>query len=352
MTNQVTCIHAEPLRNYCAALFISVGMSKEEAFINADSLVDANLTGIDSHGVSRMAIYLKRIRDKVVNPVCSTKTINEAPAAASLDGGNSMGAVVAYQAMKLAITKAKDVGAAFVTVRHSNHFGTAAYFTKLALKHDMVGFAATNGPSRMAPWGGRDPYFGTNPFSVAVPAGKQLPIVVDMATSVVARGKIILAEKNGEKIPRGWGMNQGGEVTTIAREALEGSVLPFGGPKGSGIALLIDVLSGILAGAAFGTTLKDMYANFNEPTDTGHIFGAVDIRKFRDLANFKNDMDQMIRDIKENTPAKGVTKVFLPGEIELRKREARLKDGIPISQPVLAELKEEGRKCGVLFDLV
>ncbi|MDK2822837.1 MAG: hypothetical protein PWQ67_639 [Clostridia bacterium] len=351
LTDQVKYIQAEPLREYCAALFESVGMPKDDANINADSLVDANLSGVDSHGVSRMSIYLKRIREGVVKPKCELKVLRDFPAGAALDAGNGMGAVASYKAMEIALEKAKEVGTAFVTVNNSNHNGTAAYFTKMALEYGMIGFAATNGPSRMAPWGGRDPYFGTNPFSVAVPAGKELPIIVDMATSVVARGKIILAAKNNQDIPEGWAMNKQGEITTNAQEALEGTVLPFGGPKGSAIALLVDILSGVLSGAAFGTYIKDMYANFTEPTNTGHIFGAINVDKFIDLEIFKENIDQIIREIKENTPARGVEEVFLSGEIEFRKRQQRLKEGIPVSLPVLKELRDEGALANIAWTL-
>ncbi|QOY38260.1 Ldh family oxidoreductase [Anaerobacillus isosaccharinicus] len=351
MTNNVKYIQADDLRNYCIKLFESVGVPKEEAFINADNLVDANLSGIDSHGVSRMGIYLKRIRENVVKPQSRVTIMNEAPATVSLNGENSMGAVVSKKAMELAIAKAKETGVSYVTVNNSNHFGTAAYFTKMALNHNMIGFAATNGASRMAPWGGKEAYFGTNPFSVSIPAGSERPIIVDMATSVVARGKIIMAQKNSETIPEGWAMNKDGEFTTSAQEALDGTVLPFGGPKGSAIALIIDVLSGVLAGAAFGTGIKDMYGNFKEPTNTGHVFGVLNIEKFIAVDLFKSNMDQMIKDIKANSPAQGVQEVFLPGEIELRKAEQRLKEGIPITLPVLRELEEEGRLCGVTFQL-
>jgi LDH2 family malate/lactate/ureidoglycolate dehydrogenase len=326
-------------------------MPKDEAYINADNLVDADLTGVESHGVSRMAIYLKRIRDGVVNPKCEIKVVAEHPAVLVIDAKNSMGAVASYKAMEMAIKKAKASGVAFVTVRNSNHYGTAAYYTKMALEHDMIGFSSTNGPARMAPWGGKDPYFGTNPFSIAVPAGQELPVVADMATSLVARGKIILAAKNNKEIPLGWAINKDGEDTTNAKEALEGTVLPFGGPKGSAIALLIDVFSGILAGASFGPHIKDMYANFEEPTNTGHIFGAFDISKFIDTSLFKQNMDQMIREIKGSTPAKGVQEIFLPGEIELKKKQQRLKEGIPLSPAVIKELKEEGALCRVAWTL-
>ncbi|MDK2877411.1 MAG: hypothetical protein PWR06_127 [Thermoanaerobacteraceae bacterium] len=351
LTDNFKYINADLLRQYCKELFVASGMPEDEAYINADNLVEANLTGVDSHGVSRMAIYLKRIREGVVNPVCRLKTVQDYKATAAYDACNSMGAVASYKVMKIAIEKARQYGVAFITVKNSNHFGTAAYFAKMAINEGMIGIASTNGPARMAPWGGRDPYFGTNPFAVAVPAGKEFPVIADMATSVVARGKIILAAKNNKEIPDYWALDKNGEKTTNAQAALEGTVLPFGGPKGSAIALLIDVMAGVLAGAAFGRYVKDMYADFENPTGTGHFFGAINIESFVPLQEFKNNMDKMIRDVKKNTPAKGVEEIFLPGEIELRKREKRLKEGIPITIPVLNELKIEGERYGVPFNL-
>lgn len=347
MDNKISLIHCQPLTNYCVSLFESAGMKKDEAIINTDNLIEANLTGVDSHGVSRMAVYLKRIREGVVEANTDLKIISENASTAVLDASNGMGAAASDKAMKLAISKARDTGVAFVTVRNSNHFGTAAYYTKIAAKEDMIGFAATNGASRMAPWGSMDTYFGTNPFSIGVPAGDELPIIADMATSVVARGKIILAAKNKKSIPLGWAINKAGEETTDAQEALDGTVLPFAGPKGSAIALIIDVMAGIMAGASFGPYIKDMYANFTEPTNTGHILGAFDISKFIPLEQFKKLIDQMIREIKGLTPSKGASEIFLPGEIELRTRQERLKNGIPVTEPVLKELADEGAKCGI-----
>jgi len=351
LDNDIRFVKAEPLREYCKNLFVAARMPESEAFINADSLVEADLTGNESHGVSRMSIYLKRIREGVVNPVCQLEVVKGYNATASYDACNSMGAVVSCKIMEIAIEKAKQFGVSFITVKNSNHFGMASYFAKMALKEGMIGFATSNGPARMAPWGGSDPYFGTNPFAIAIPTGNELPVVADMATSVVARGKIILAAKNKQEIPDYWSLDKNGQKTTNAQAALDGTVLPFGGPKGSAIALIIDVLSGVLSGSAFGLKVNDMYADFKKPTGTGHFLGAINIGFFVDLEEFKRNMDEMIREVKNNTPVKEGGEIFLPGEIGEREMDKRLKEGIPLTSAVLRELREEGERYGVPFNI-
>lgn len=349
--NNNKIIQWEPLRDFCKKLYEAQGMPSDEAFWVADSLVDADLSGVESHGVSRMPIYMKRIEEKVVANKCKIQIEKEFPGGFALNGCNSMGIVAGVKVMELGIKKAKESGFAFITVSHSNHFGTAAYFTRQALKENMIAFAATNAPSTMAPWGGIKAYLGTNPFSVAIPAGKQLPIIMDMATSVVAQGKIIMAAKTNEKIPPGWAINKEGIVTTDPKEALEGTVLPFGGPKGYGIALLVDVLSGILSGAMFGPHLNNMWNDFENPQNVGHCFGILDISKYIDVDNFKSRMDQMIQEIKESPKAKGVEEIFLPGEIEYRKNILRRKEGVPVSNVVYEDLRGLAEKWGIPFTI-
>lgn len=351
MATEEKVIPAKRLSAFCSRLFQSVGVPSDEADINADNLVEADLAGVESHGVSRMPIYLKRIRCGVVNPGCRFEVVSEAAAIAVVDAHNSMGAAVSEKIMGLTIQKAKTAGMACCVARNSNHYGMASYFTKMALPHGMIGISATNGPPRMAPWGGRDPFFGTNPFAVSIPAGKELPITADMATSVVARGKIIIAAKKNQPIPSDWALDKMGRITTDPNEALVGTVLPFAGPKGSAIALLIDTMTGVLANSMFGQHLNDMYANFEEPSYTSHYFSAINIEAFQPLAEFTAHMDQVIREIKANTKAANVQEIYLPGEIELRRRNERLIDGVPISALVFEDLQKEAQICGIPFDL-
>jgi len=335
------------LSGFVAAVFAKAGVPADEAEIIADSLTEADLTGVESHGVSRVPVYLKRIETGVVNAAAKLEVVADLPGALVLDGCNSMGIVTGVRAMDLAVKKAETAGAGFVTVKNSNHFGIAAYFTRRALAKDMIGYAASNAPSTMAPWGGIKPYMGTNPFSVAIPAGSELPIVMDMATSVVAQGKIILAAKEGKPIPFGWAITKDGDPTDDPKAALEGTVLPFGGPKGYSISLLLDVLSGVLSGAAFGPYLANMWNDFKNPQNVGHCFGVMDVKKFLPLDEFKRKMDTMIRDIKSSPRAKGVEEIFLPGEIEHRKREQRLAEGIPLGPKTYADLVEIGERMNL-----
>ncbi len=350
MTTEEKYYSAGQLVSFCSRLFQAVGVPAAEAEINADNLVEADLAGVESHGVSRMPIYLKRIRCGVVNPVCSFGIISEAAATAVVDAHNSMGASVSKQVMELTIQKAKIAGMAFSVVRNSNHYGMASYYSKMALPAGMIGISATNGPPRMAPWGGREAFFGTNPFAVSIPAGKELSVTADMATSVVARGKIIIAAKKKQPIPVDWALDKMGRSTTDPNEALVGTVLPFAGPKGSAIALLIDALTGVLGNSMFGSHLNDMYADFEQPSMTSHCFGAINIAAFQPVEEFGQHMDRMICEIKSNTKADNVPEIFLPGEIELRKRAKRISQGIPLSVEILADLKKEAETCGIGFD--
>lgn len=350
--NEGLLLQANPLRDYCQALFETTGMAADEAYVNADNLVDADLKGIESHGTSRMPIHLKRIRSGAVRANYDIKVTSDRASAAVFDACHSMGPYVSKKAMDLAIQKAKITGVAFVTVKNSNHNGTAGYYVEQAIREGMIGFSATNGSPRMAPWGGRDPFFGTNPFAVGIPTDKQLPIIADMATSLVARGKIVIAAKKKEPIPLGWAIDKNGEDTTNAEDALVGTVLPFAGPKGSAIALIIDVLAGVLSGSVFGPHINDMYADYDKPTLTSHVFGAINIEAFTSFNQFVIDMDRMILEIKQNTPARNVTTIYLPGEIEQRRREKLAVEGIPFSKPIVDDLKKEGEAAGVPFALI
>lgn len=342
---------ADKLRILCQRLFEKVDIPTDEAYRNADNLVDADLKGVESHGVSRMAVYLKRLKLGLVRPEVKLVTIMESPGTALLDACNSMGASGSYKVMEKAIEKAKYTGVSFITVRNSNHYSAAAYFAQMAVEHDMIGFTGSNGPARVAPWGGKEPMFGTSPFAYAIPAGKCLPIIVDMATCVVARGKIILAAKKGEAIPLGWARNKKGEDTTNAQEALEGTVLPFGGPKGYAISTVIETLTGILAGSAFTTAINDLNADFKNPSFTSHYFGAINIAAFQETTEFKAQMDTFIKAVKANPKGKDVKEIFLPGEIEQKMKMKRMVEGIPLAEVTVNELKQGCNEFGVPFDL-
>lgn len=349
MSNEFKYVMADQLRKYCADLFQSVGVPHDEALVIADNLVDADLCGVESHGVSRMAIYMKRLRMGGVRSTMEYKKIVDAPAMAVVDACNSMGAPVSKMCMELAIEKAKTAGISFVSVRNSNHYGMAAYYTKMALAHDMIGFTASNTCPRIAPWGSREPLFGTNPFSYSFPTSRNLPVIPDMASCVVARGKLIVAAKRNEPIPLGWAMTKDGEDTTDAVAGLKGANIPFGTYKGSAVAGIVEIMTGILANCAFSTQIPDLYDVVDGPAPVSHFFGAIDISKFMPVDKFKHDVDDLIDLVKNSEKAKGFDKILMPGEIEFHKKEERLKSGIKLPRVVADELRAEGATCGVPF---
>ena len=338
---------ADPLRAFCEEVFLSCGMVHKDAAIVADSLVQANLRGVDSHGVARVGIYVKRLEMGLVNPRPNVEVVREGAGTLLVDGDNGMGQVVGVRAIDLGLDKAKESGGVSVGVRRSNHYGAGAYYVQRAVARDTIAFAYSNAPPTMAPWGGVDPYVGTNPYAYGVPAGEHRPVILDMATSIVARGKIILAAERGEPIPEGWAIDEEGNPTTDAQDALRGSVLPFGGPKGYALSLMIDIMAGALTGAGFGPRVNSLYDNFDEPQDVGAFFQLIDIGQFADPAAFKANIDQIIEEIKSSRRAEGTEEIFLPGEIEFRMERERKVSGIPVGAETVAELREVGRSCGV-----
>ncbi|WP_347565248.1 Ldh family oxidoreductase [Pseudoflavonifractor sp. 60] len=262
-----------------------------------------------------------------------------------IDAGNTLGAPSALFAMEACIRKAAETGCCFATVKNSNHFGTAAFYTKMASEKGMIGFSCTNLTGKIAPYGAAEPFMGTNPISVAAPSN-DLPVVLDMTPSVVALGKLILAQKLGQKIPLGWALDQAGNPTTDPAEGRKGSLIPIGGPKGSGMAIIVDILSGILSGAGYGPHLHDLY-EFDAPQGVGHFMGAIDIAHFIDLHTFKNTLSAMIKEIKELQVAPGFNEIRLPGERALSLIEKNRLEGIELPDLVYQELLEIGQTYGL-----
>lgn len=348
--NGVIKVEAEKLRQFCQELLIKVGLTAEDAQVVADSLVQANLRGVDTHGVMRLPIYVKRMRMGLIAVRPRMELHRTGPATAILDGGNGPGQVVALRAIEEAIKLAREAGVGLVAIKNSNHFGAAAYFAMRALKHDMIGLALSHAEADMIPFGGRKPCLGTNPIAIVVPAGEEPPIVLDMATSIVAMGNVLLAAKEGRPIPEGWAVDMEGNPTTDPKRAR--AVRPVGGPKGYGLAVIVDVLSALLSGSAFGSHINRMYDNFSEPQAIGHFVGAIDISRYVPLAEFKKRIDQMIREIKATPPAEGFTEVLLPGEPEFKTEEHRLQEGIPLSREVYSELVSLGEGLWVSPEVI
>ncbi|WP_167577613.1 Ldh family oxidoreductase [Ammoniphilus sp. YIM 78166] len=344
-------VEKEKLEQYVMEVFQAAGLSEEHSSIVAKHLVLANLRGIDSHGVSRVEIYTKRLDLGVTEKKSKVNVVKESPASMLIDGGNGLGIVLATKGMEIAVKKAKETGIAVVGIKDSSHCGMLADYTMYAAKHDCIALATTNAPSSMAPWGGKVGYFGTNPFSYGIPAGIEHDIIFDMATSVVARGKITLARKNNQSIPLGWAITKEGRPTTDPFEAADGLVLPVGGPKGYGLAFLMEVLSGLLTGAAFGPYIASLYKDLDRSQNVGQFFLVMRADLFEELEQFKERMDQMIREIRNIPLAEGFEKIYLPGEIELETTVERQTSGIPLSVNILNELEAVGRRYGVRYSL-
>ncbi|MFB5188817.1 Ldh family oxidoreductase [Alicyclobacillus fastidiosus] len=338
------------LKDFIRAVFTNAGVSSRDADIVADSLVQAELRGVESHGVVRLGIYLERVEKGMLDPHGQIECVHEGASSALLDGHNNFGAVIGVKALEVALSKARKQGVSMVGVKGSNHFGIGAYYALKAIEQDMILLVFSNASQTMPPTGGIRPFIGTNPFTVGVPAGKELPFVLDMATSVVARGKIIVAAEKHERIPEGWAINQDGYPTTDPVEALAGAVLPVGGAKGYGMSMFIDILSGVLTGAGFGKYVHNMYENWHDPQNVGHVFMAVDINQFIPLEIFKHRIDTYFQEIKAEPKAPGVDQILIPGEIEYFKTIERKKHGIDLPESVAEQLYTIGDKYSVNLD--
>lgn len=334
------------LERFCTEILHKLAVPLEEAEITAGSLVTANLRGVDTHGVIRLPLYAARLRRGAMTPSATLTTERETVATALLDGHNGIGQVISCRAMEIAIRKAREAGVSYVAVKHSNHFGAAAYYPMMALEHDMIGLAFTNASPRLAPTGGIVKLLGNNPLCVAVPAGRRPPVVLDMANSVVAAGKIRVLQKEGKPIPEGWALNEQGEPTTDPAEALKGILLAIGGYKGYGITFAVDLLTGVLADSSYGPRVK-VIDNDVDPAGTAHSFMAIALSAFTEVAAFKARMDAYIDEIKSSKKAKGSDVIYVAGEPEHLKMEERMANGIPLQAKVAAELSALGKDLGI-----
>jgi LDH2 family malate/lactate/ureidoglycolate dehydrogenase len=320
----------------------------EDAREVAGCLVKAELRGVDSHGMVRLPVYARRIQANVVEAKPEIRVRDSGTTAALLDGGNGLGPVVGYRAMNTAVDLAQRHGTGFVGVCHSNHFGAAAYYVEKAVAQGCIGLAISNAPPNMAPFGGRKRFLGTNPIAIGIPAGAEQPLIFDASTSVVARGKIIVAAHKKQPIPEGWAIDPEGQPTTDADQALAGAVLPFGGPKGSAISFLVDILCGVLTGAAFAVHLNTL-ENLSAVQNVGHVFAAVRIDLFLSAEEFRQRMDAILGLLKASPAAPGAERVLLPGEIELRNEARHQELGIPLADEISKQLSDLGDELSVVF---
>lgn len=345
-------VRAEKLRPLVERIFTAAGVPAADAATVAEVLVEADLRGVESHGTTRIAGYVNMIRTGLLNPKPTVQLLRDLPSTAMLEGDQAFGIVVAKRAMEMAIDKANRVGIAAVTARNVTHTGMIGFYTMMAARAGMIGLAMNNGPTILPPFGGKTPTLATNPFSVAFPAGKEEPIVLDMATSVVAGGKLRLAAKKGLPIPGEWALDRHGVPTTDPNEAIFHGFLQWaGGYKGFGLATMVEVLGGVLSGGLFGRDVPPMKDFGKEPLVTSAFYMAINVENFMPLAEFGARVDRLIGHIKSSERAKGTEEVYVAGEIEFRKKAQRMKDGIPVSDVVYRELSGLATEYGVPFDV-
>jgi LDH2 family malate/lactate/ureidoglycolate dehydrogenase len=334
------------LREIAEEILRGLGESDEGSRVAAAALVGADMRGVSTHGVNLLRLVSQRAAAGMLELPTRVTTATEDECTAVLDGNNGLGPVAAYRALGLCVEKAHSRGVAMVLLRRANNLGSLGYYTSIAAARDrVVSLLTTNGNPSVAPYGSAVPFFGTNPISIAVPAGEGRSLVLDMSSSVVARGKIRLASLAGESIPEGWALDESGSPTTDPKRALKGSLLPLGGPKGSGLALMIDVLSGVLSGSAYGLRLKSFH-ELEGATGVGACFIAADIGRFVDPASFAATMADYVAEIKALRRQDGVDEIILPGELELKKEEESRRLGVEVPEAVAKAIDEILAKKG------
>ena len=341
-----SAIGHDELRDFATRCYQALGVNAAYADIVADSLVQADLWGHQSHGVMRLFWYAKRLISGAANGNAVPKIEGGLGAITSMDGGGGLGQVAAKTAMQKSISLAQTHGIGAVGVRNSGHFGTAMYYTKLAAEAGCVGFISTNASPAMAPWGGTEKRVGNNPWSWAAPAGRHAPMMLDFANTSVARGKLYLAQKQGVSIPDNWAIDANGNATTDPAAGIAGTILPMAGHKGYAISVIMDMLSGALTGSSFGSDVVGPYAP-NGKSGVGHFVMAININALRPLAAFESDMEQMIDNLKSAPKQPGIDEIFYPGEIEARSDERVRQHGIQLPADTRTELRQQAEALGI-----
>lgn len=333
------------LKEFSIDIFTKAGMSVEDAEVITDTLLFAELRNIKSHGIVRLPTYIERLENGVVNQNAEMKFKDiKTPAVGMLLADNGMGQLAGYKAMKEAINIARIYGIGMVTVKDSNHFGVASFYSMMASKENMIGLVMTNASPAIAPFGTKTPLLGTNPLTVAVPAHESKPIVLDMSMSTVARGKIRISALQNKEIPMDWGLDVDGNPTSDPDEALKGSLVPIGGVKGSGLSLIVDLMTGLLTKTCMTGDVKNI-TDMSGPSKTSHLFMAINITSFIDVEEYKDDVDKTIEKIKSLTP-KGDNDIYMAGEIEQNIMDERLKKGIPMDVEVVEKLNTLAERYG------
>ncbi len=340
------------LKSLAADIASAAGAPRADAAILADSLVAADLAGTSTHGLSRLAIYVKRIRKGLIDPRAELKIDRARAATLAVDAGNGLGQVQAVKVLDRLVPMARQCGVASATIRNSQHFGAVGYYCNRAADQNMILIATTNCEPAMSPEGGCEAFFGTNPIAASFPTGKGFHVKIDLATSLVARGNIIAAQKKGERIPQGWALDPQGNPTTDASQALLGTVMTMAGHKGYALALMVEALSSVLSGAAIGSSIGSMYKNLDRKQDVGHFFCLLDIDAFMDVADFKRRMDETIDRIKSCRKRPGVEEILVPGERSDRTMRKNVREGIKLDAATVTEMRQMAQEFRIDFDAI
>ncbi len=349
------------LRDFSYSVFIKMGCSEEDAQIASKTLVSADLRGVDSHGVARLSGYVRLWEANRINPKPDIKIVHETPSTAVIDGDAGLGLVVGPKSMEIAMEKAQKVGTGWISVKNSNHFGIAGFHSMLALKQDMIGISMTNASPLVAPTWSKERMLGTNPISVAIPAGEEPAFVADFATTTAANGKLEILQRKKEPSPHGWIQDEEGRPTTDAFGVKNGgALLPLGGDKIHGshkgycLGSIVDIFSAVLSGASYGPWAPPFVSFLPVADDMpgeglGHFFGAMRIDAFQPKESFKNHMDHWIKRFRSAKPVEGEDAVLIPGDPEREMENERIKNGIDLLKPVEKDLKELAEKFNLEF---
>ncbi|MBP1931925.1 Ldh family oxidoreductase [Ammoniphilus resinae] len=340
--------NAEKLKQLIIDSFMAAGLDQEQAEITGQHLIFADQHGVDTHGILRLPIYIKRIQEGLINKTPNLEWSNETNSSAVLDADNGMGHYITHLAMQKAIEKAKQHTISFITVKNGNHFGALASYTKMAAKQKMIGFITTNTAPLMAPTGGAERVLGNNPLSFAVPRKNEPPVVLDMACSNVAGGKLVLASKKGESIPLGWALDREGRPTTDPFEGFEngGVLLPIGGHKGYGLSLIMDILTGVLSGSNYGKNVNRLY-DTSKVTGIGYSMMVLNIESFLPMDIFEDRLEDLLHMVENSKKAMDVERIYLPGQMEEKIIRERLEQGVPLPDKLHAELLELSSELGL-----
>ena len=332
-------VSEEKLKKVISEILKGYGENEESALLAADCLVKADMRGVSTHGTYLLIPMLQRVKAGMLDLPTKITLVKENNATSIIDGGNGLGQLAARKAMDISIKKAKKYGIALTLVRNTNNIGFLGYYSNFAAQEGMIGFVGCNAAASMAPWGSSEAFMGTSPISISIPAKKERSIILDMSSSVVARGKIRKASRNKEKIPLGWAIDEDGNPTTDPNEALKGTLLPIAGPKGSALAIIVDIIAGMLSGSRFGLEVKTFH-KLEGATGVGVFCMAIDINKFYDLDCFCSMIDSYICSIKNLKKVKNVSEVYLPGELEFIREQKSREEGIDLDSKVMKNLND------------